>query len=72
MRPFFDNFDFDSNNIFAMFANPTVEDAIDPSKIGRTVKLSFTGDVATQTYTAATYANEQALINSWGDLMGSS
>ncbi|MCF6273809.1 MAG: hypothetical protein L3J37_11590 [Rhodobacteraceae bacterium] len=61
-----DNFDFDGGDLFTNLENNLLEQAIDPSGIGRQVDLVFTGDPRpTSTYTLADFEADQAISESW-------
>ena len=51
-----DNFDFDSSNAAANNFNKGFKEKIDPSGIGRTVPIQFTGDVSAVTVTDKDFA----------------
>ena len=51
-----DNFDFDSSNGVANYFNKHFKEMIDPSGIGRTVPIQFTGDVSAVTVTDKDFA----------------
>lgn len=50
-----DNFDTKTDNWFTNFANTPGKAIVDPSSIGRTVDLDFSGTVPTSTYTLSQY-----------------
>lgn len=61
-----ENFDFEGAGYIAFLANPTLEDAIDPYKIGRQVDIEFIGDVETITYDGKNFFDELIVRASWG------
>ena len=73
IRVFDDNYDFDGGGLAAIL-NWELEPVIDPSKIGRTVEIPFSGTVSENLYDynhngyydISDYAHEQTLINGYG------
>jgi hypothetical protein len=63
IRPSDDNFDFESSNPITMIGNAlTLEDDIDPSKIGRTVEIKYT-DSSKSSLPIGTYTNIEFVTN---------
>lgn len=62
-----DNFDFESTGISQYLNDFYLQPAIDPSQIGRTVNIYFTGTATVSAYTADTYASDIARIAGWDD-----
>ncbi|MDO9179577.1 MAG: calcium-binding protein, partial [Agitococcus sp.] len=63
--PLDDNFDFESSNGAAKLLNPTLDDWIDPSDIGRRVEIKFSTDAMKKSntvYTNSNFLNELAII----------
>lgn len=71
VEPLQDNFDFVGGGIFASIGNAILEPLIDPSKIGRTVNINFTGTRTEKTYDKATFEADRLKIASWGGLASS-
>lgn len=76
IRPFDDNFDFISNSLIAFLGNLDLENAIDPSMIGRTIDIPIRDGVTSLDesfydyngngyYDGEDYAQDNALINDW-------
>lgn len=59
-----ENFDFIGGDGMAEIANPQLEAAIDPSGIGRTVILNFSGEVPLQTFTQSDYQSSLSTLTS--------
>jgi hypothetical protein len=53
-----DNFNFDSTDTWAQWAAEYLQNRMDPSRIGRTVELGFSGDVPRTTYTVDSYHSD--------------
>ncbi|GBL17132.1 bifunctional hemolysin/adenylate cyclase [Microcystis aeruginosa NIES-1211] len=68
VEPFQDNFDFDGGGIVAWIGNRIIlEPLVDPSRIGRTVFINFTGFLSkkTEPYNKASFDREIKKISSW-------
>jgi hypothetical protein len=61
-----ENFDFVGGGIIAAIGNPYLQERVDPSKIGRTVNINFTGSLTGIKYDKTSFENDQAKISSWG------
>lgn len=61
-----ENFDFVGDGAFTQIANGELGDIVDPSKIGRTVNINFTGQAETSTYDSQDFINDSVLKNSFG------
>lgn len=53
-----ENFDFKGKGLATDIGNPTLNDAIDPSRIGRTVDIDFTGNIETSTYDSKDFLDD--------------
>jgi uncharacterized repeat protein (TIGR01451 family) len=60
-----ENFDFEGAGIVAFFGNPYLQERVDPSNIGRTVNINFTGSIPGVTYDKTSFDNDVAKISSW-------
>ena len=63
-----ENFDFVGGGIIAAIGNPYLQERVDPSNIGRTVNINFTGSLTGIKYDKTSFDNDQAKISSWGGL----
>lgn len=62
-----ENFDFQGGG-WSNLVNPILADNIDPSRIGRTVDINFTGKINTKTLTFNDYKQEIAKTDNWAVL----
>lgn len=62
-----ENFDFQGGD-WSNIVNPILADNIDPSRIGRTVDIKFTGKINTKTLTFNDYKKEVAKTDNWAVL----
>ncbi|MFM6621168.1 MAG: hypothetical protein ACKPJO_21470 [Dolichospermum sp.] len=63
-----ENFDFVGGGIIAPIGNPYLQARVDPSNIGRTVNINFTGSLTGIKYDKTSFDNDQSKISSWGGL----
>lgn len=80
IRAFDDNFDFDSNSLGSIIGNWQLEDAIDPTLIGRIVEIKISDAVGNPLkesiydyngngyYDQSDYARDQGTMSGWGGL----
>lgn len=60
-----DNFDFSSDNLLTEILNLPLQEAVDPSGIGRTVNFHYTGTVAEATYTYNNFLSDGIQALTW-------
>ncbi|MEA5529261.1 DUF4114 domain-containing protein [Dolichospermum sp. UHCC 0684] len=63
-----ENFDFVGGGIIAAIGNPYLQERVDPSNIGRTVNINFTGSLTGVLYDKTAFDNDLAKMSSWGSL----
>src|SRR5579883_3061384 len=63
-----DNFDFVSNDFFAGNFGKLLQGNVDPSGIGRTVTINFTGTVPSRTYDINSYNADLTYYSTWSSV----